>query len=168
MPCEEKMSWIFNIIQILLRYFGKNMDSLNAENTTAWYKIALKELGVKEFRGAENPRIIEYHQETTLKADEDEISWCSAFVNWVMKQAGHQGTRSALARSWLKWGREVKAPYKGCIVVFERGESWQGHVGFFVHEENGMIGCLGGNQSDAVSIAYYPKSRVLGYREPTP
>jgi uncharacterized protein (TIGR02594 family) len=160
------MSLFFNFIQMLLRFFGKDMDVLKTEQAPAWYQIAVAEIGVKEFRGSENPRIIEYHQCTSLKADEDEVAWCSAFVNWVFHQVGITGTNSASARSWLKWGKEVKVPYKGCVVVFSRGEPWQGHVAFYVHEQGTTVGVLGGNQSDSVCVSYYPKSRVLGYREP--
>lgn len=45
-------------------------------------KIAMKELGVRELAGSKhNPRIIEYHKATSLKATQDEVSWCSSFVN---------------------------------------------------------------------------------------
>jgi hypothetical protein len=49
-------------------------------------------------------------------------------------------------------------------VVLARGNSsWQGHVAFFEREEKGRIVCLGGNQSDRVSLASYPTSRLLGF-----
>ena len=160
------MEWLFNLIKILQRVFGKDMQSLNIENTPEWYKIAVAEIGVKEVVGGENPRIIEYHSTTSLKADEDEIAWCSSFVNWCFKKCGLKGTNSASARSWLNWGQEVKVPYKGCVVVLSRGTGWQGHVGFLVEEKDSMIGLLGGNQNDSVSIAYFNKSKILGFREP--
>jgi hypothetical protein len=53
----------------------------------------------------------------------------------------------------------------GDIVIFSRGsKSWQGHVGFFVKTAGAMIEVLGGNQSDAVNIQRYAKSRLLGVR----
>ena len=67
-----------------------------------WIEIVKKELGQKEVRGGENTRIIEYHKTTTLQATEDEVSWCSAFVNWVMMKAKCHRTHSAAARSWLQ------------------------------------------------------------------
>ena len=30
------------------RLFGKNLETLDTENTPEWYKIAVKEIGVKE------------------------------------------------------------------------------------------------------------------------
>lgn len=132
-----------------------------------WYKIALKELGVHEKAGLRNneERILEYHATTTLAAKQDEVPWCSSFVNWCITKSGISGTNSALARSWLKWGRTVVTPYEGCVVVFSRG-TLGGHVGFFVKEDGEDIQVLGGNQSNRVCVAAYPKSRLLGFREP--
>ncbi|MBJ6799769.1 peptidoglycan-binding protein [Geomonas sp. Red259] len=67
-----------------------------------WLKIAAGEVGQKEFpRSPANPRIITYHSATSLRAISDEVAWCSAFVNWCLRQAGIAGTNSAAATSWL-------------------------------------------------------------------
>jgi hypothetical protein len=39
-------------------------------------------------------------------------------------------------------------------------------VGFYVRETARYVFLLGGNQSNAVNIAAYPKTRVIGYRMP--
>jgi len=135
-----------------------------------WLEIAKKELGVKEVDGdGNNPRIIQYHAQTTLKATEDKISWCSSFVNWALYKAGIKGTQSAAARSWLNWGRELKVPRVGAVVVLWRGkkDSWQGHVAFYVREDEKYYYLLGGNQNNEVNISPYLKSRVLGIRWPS-
>ncbi len=133
-----------------------------AEGSDApWFDIAVQEKGVKEIRGrVDNPRIVEYHQTTTLRATDDETPWCSAFVNWCMQQAGIQGTNSASSRSWRNWGKRLREPRKGCIVCFN------GHVGFYDSERGRKIMILGGNQSNQVNIIPYSKSRVLTYRWP--
>lgn len=133
--------------------------------------IARSEIGVKEIPGkASNSRIIEYAKDLGWGAwySDDSIPWCSVFANWVVKKAGYKPSGSAAARSWLEWGKAVKNPVPGCIVVFKRGNSnWQGHVAFYVGEgSNGYIRVLGGNQSDQVNIANYAKSSILGYRVP--
>ncbi|GAM61380.1 cell wall-associated hydrolases [Vibrio ishigakensis] len=134
-----------------------------------WYQAALGEMesGVSEVPGADahNPRILEYHQTTTLGASDDETAWCSSFVNWCVEQSGLTGTRSAAARSWLTWGSALQTPVEGCILILKRGKHpWQGHVGFYVGEKNGAILVLGGNQSDSVNISSYAAERLLGYR----
>jgi uncharacterized protein (TIGR02594 family) len=132
-----------------------------------WYHVALGELGVHETKGPESTkRIIEYHSMTSLKAKDDLIPWCSAFVCWCLESVGIESTRAPNARSYLTYGRPVAEPYEGCIVVLKRGESWQGHVGFFVKKSLGFIWVLGGNQSDEVCIQKFWGGRLLGYREP--
>lgn len=131
-----------------------------------WLEIAIKEKGVKEVKGGENPRIIEYHSCTTLKATEDETPWCSAFMNWVMKEAGLPYTKSAAARSWLNWGTALGEPKEGCVVVLKRGAPPSAHVTLWVNGENGVFAGLGGNQGDMVKVSIFKNADVLGYRWP--
>lgn len=133
-----------------------------------WYRIAWAERGVKEVPGpGDNPRIEEYQRATTFPASDDEVPWCSSFVNWVMMKAGEDRTKSAAARSWLTWGRKIQEPVRGCVVIFTRpGHAGSGHVAFFVSREGDFIRVLGGNQENQVKISRYPASRLLGYRVP--
>lgn len=136
-----------------------------------WYQIAMREMetGVDEVPGPEghNPRIVEYHQATSLKATDDETPWCSAFVNWCMLKAGVPRTNSAAARSWLRWGQNLDAPRTGCVVVFSRlSNPSSGHVAFFEQTRGDRVLVLGGNQSNQVNISSYPATRLLGYRWP--
>lgn len=142
-----------------------------------WLEIAEKEIGQHEVRGGENPRIIEYHSATTLKAKEDEIPWCSSFANWCMKQAGIQGTGSAAAISWASWGVKLTKPREGCVVVIRQrksgtdqatGSSSGNHVAFFNKIENGRIFLTGGNQSDSVKVSSFGLASydVVAYRWP--
>ena len=92
--------------------------------------------------------------------------WCAAFVSAVLEESGVVSARSGWARSYLKWGRALKVPTVGCIVVFERGPN-AGHVGFVVGKDKaGNLMVLGGNQSNAVNIKPFDLKRVLGYRWP--
>lgn len=132
-----------------------------------WMEIAEKELGQHEIKGpGSNPRIIEYHKSTTLKASTDEVPWCSSFVCWVMQEAGLKSTRSAAARSWENWGDSLKKPEFGCVVILRRGTGGQGHVGLYVGEGPDHVKVLGGNQGDQVSIVNFNKNKVVAYRWP--
>lgn len=140
-----------------------------SDESEKWISIAKGEMGTHEVSGPKsNPRILEYNKFTLLDATSDEVSWCSSFVNWCMVQAGFKGTKSALARSWLNWGNDLKIAKLGCVTVFKRGNSpWQGHVGFYVGEGAGdTLRILGGNQSDQVCVETFSKKQVLGYRWP--
>lgn len=129
-------------------------------------RIAAGDLHIKEFRGDKTaPRIAEYHQHTSLKAKADEVAWCSSAMNCWWNEAGFTGTNSAAARSWLGWGKTVKIPQLGDVAIFLRGtSSWQGHVAFYIIGDGETILHLGGNQSDAVTVAATPISKLLGYR----
>jgi uncharacterized protein (TIGR02594 family) len=131
-------------------------------------EIALGEYNMTEYSGSKhNQRIIEYFKKSGHSwVKNDETAWCSAFVNWVMAEAGLPKTGKLNARSWLDVGRKVTNPQPGDVVIFWRSSknSWKGHVGFYVTERNGYIYCLGGNQSNKVNIAGYKKDRLLGYR----
>lgn len=139
---------------------------------TPWYDIARKEIGVKEIKGSKhNPRILEYHQETTLKATTDEVPWCASFVCWCLHMAGLRSTRSAAARSFLKLPDstiiKLSAAVTGDIVILKRGtSSWQGHVGFYVSHTSTHVKLVGGNQSDMVNESSYRVSDLLGIRRP--
>ncbi|HEV2826734.1 MAG TPA: TIGR02594 family protein [Pyrinomonadaceae bacterium] len=137
--------------------------------TPPWLTTAEGEMGIKEAPGtADNPRIIEYAATTSLGAKDDAVAWCSAFVNWCMKQNDMPRTKSAAARSWLSWGTPLSEPRKGCVVVLKRGSNpAQGHVGFYVGDGAGSIRVLGGNQSDQVKVSVFPNTMLLGYRWPS-
>jgi uncharacterized protein (TIGR02594 family) len=95
--------------------------------------------------------------------------WCAAWANAVLQSSGIRGTNSLLARSFLGWGAATSSPREGDVVVMTRGRGrLSGHVGFFVERQtiNGRsyVKVLGGNQGKQVSMAWYPESRVLGYR----
>ena len=143
----------------------------------AWLEIAEKEIGVTEKKGGENPRILAYHATTSLKAREDEIPWCSSFVNWCMAIAGIAGTGSAAAISWAAWGQRLTEPREGCVVVIRQrkkgtdqatGSSSGNHVAFFKKIEGGRIFLLGGNQSDSVKVSSFGLASydVIAYRWP--
>ncbi len=141
-------------------------------NTERWMALARGELGVRDYPGPEyEQRVVQYLATTGLEANDDEISWCSAFVNWCITNAGLVGTNSAVAKSWLHWGEKLADPEPGCVVVLwrEHPSSWKGHVGFFDGFDNGRVRLLGGNQGggvdwDEVCLALFPAERVLAYR----
>ena len=136
---------------------------------TPWMTIAAAEVGVRTLPpGQSNPRITEYHANTNIHGYDDKASWCSSFVNWSLTQVGILGTGSALARSWLEWGRALERPHPGCIAVLSREDpnGWKGHVGFFVRCDAENIYLLGGNQLGEVREHSYPLQTVLGYRWP--
>lgn len=99
--------------------------------------------------------------------------WCAAFVNAILDLHGLPNSSTVsdyplTARSFLKLGERVYEPQQGDIVVFPRGEPWQGHVGFYVStvtiDEIDYYYILGGNQNNKVSIEAYPVYKALSIR----
>lgn len=133
-----------------------------------WMPIAQSYMGLKEISGKGSNKTIDgWFEEFGYPQFKDDTAWCSLFVMKVMKDAGYTGSTSLAARSWLKWGKSIRNPSYGCIVVFKRGNStWQGHVAFYVKEDDKYVWVLGGNQRNSVNVSKYRKSDVLGYRVP--
>lgn len=92
--------------------------------------------------------------------------WCGGILADWMQQAGIAFPKTFYrAKSWLEWGQFLGAPAVGAVVIFDRKGG--GHVGIVVGRNSaGYLLVLGGNQGDAVSIAPFDPSRVLGYRWP--
>lgn len=142
-----------------------------------WVQEARKYVGLREIEGSRHePGVVQFFADSgNAWVKDDETAWCGAFVSAMFVRAGMPTVRppgeaaNALrARMWLNVGMPVETPRVGDLAIFWRGKKTgaQGHVGFFISEGADDILVLGGNQSNAVSIARYAKSRLLGYRRP--
>lgn len=134
-----------------------------------WMAYAWAGLGQRESSGAAtNPRIADYFRRVGQPSTtSDETAWCAAYVGAALEASGVASTRSLLARSYLNWGAAVDAPSSGAIAVLSRTDNpAQGHVGFLIGETASHVILLGGNQSNAVTVAAFDRSRVLGFRMP--
>lgn len=143
-----------------------------AEETGAppWYAAALKLRGTHEgTKKKPNPLVQAMFADCGFPQFKDTTAtpWCAAFTWSLMKRAGHVVPNSLMARSGANWGEPCE-PKLGCLVVMWRGSptSASGHIGFYAGENDTHVFVLGGNQSDAVTVAKFPKSRVLAYRWP--
>jgi uncharacterized protein (TIGR02594 family) len=133
--------------------------------------IAKKYEGTKEIKGSkDNPVVVAFFAKSGHpEIKDDETAWCAAYVNAVLYEDNRVGTKSLLAKSFLKLpdSDEVTGvPEYGDIVVLHRGSpsSWQGHVGFFIKWDDDYVYLLGGNQSDGVNISRYSRDRIAGIR----
>lgn len=141
------------------------------------YDVARRFLGVREVPGvASNPLVLAMLRLDQDWPADDSVPWCSAFTNFVAWLLGLERSRSLAARSWLTVGTPVplEAAVRGDVVVLTRGAGKQpgpevtsgapGHVGFFDRLEGDRVYLLGGNQGNAVTVAPFARSRVLGVR----
>ncbi len=142
-----------------------------ADVSLVWFQEAWRLMGVKEAPGAaDNPAILQWATDQGIPYSGDDVAWCGLFVAHCL---GSTLTEEPLptsplgARSWLKFGGPCTVR-PGAVAVFWRGapDGWQGHVGFYVGEDDTAYHILGGNQSDQVSVARIAKSRLLAFRWP--
>lgn len=142
------------------------------------FDLAQRFVGVKDVPGSgSNPQVL-----TLLRLDEswpanDDVPWCSAFVNYICWLLRLPRSKSLAARSWLGVGQAIRledAEVGFDVVIFSRGGPGQpgpqvlnapGHVGFFAGGVSmGYVQVLGGNQGDQVCVARFPTDNVLGVR----
>ncbi len=134
-----------------------------------WLELAWADLGVAEAPGADNnSKVLRYFADAGHpEVRADEVAWCAAFVGACLERAGVASTRSLMARSYLAWGEPLPEPRAGAIAVLSRGSDPSlGHVGFLVGLTPSQAVLLGGNQGDAVSVAAFPRTHLLGLRWP--
>jgi uncharacterized protein (TIGR02594 family) len=132
---------------------------------------------------AEARRILGRHEQrdrgwlmTWLKSDgrtlgdPSRLPWCGDFVETCIRIGlpaepfpDPLGQNPYWARNWATFGLPSEPTY-GAVLVFERGSG--GHVGFCVGADDTAFAVLGGNQSDAVTIAHIAKSRLIACRWP--
>ena len=132
-----------------------------------WIAEARRNIGQMEINGPRhNPLILQWWKDIKRGGiRDDETPWCAAFTGAMLERVGLRSTRFESAKSYLSWGVELREPAYGCVVVFSRDGG--GHVGFVIGQApNGDLMVLGGNQSDAVNIKAFSRSRVSGYRWP--
>jgi uncharacterized protein (TIGR02594 family) len=129
---------------------------------------ALKLYGTKEMPGHEdNPEILSWAKETGLSRvySADEVPWCGLFMAVVAKRAGKDIPENPLwAQNWQNFGQGWTNAEFGDVLVFKRPSG--GHVALYVGEDDQCYHCLGGNQSDAVTITRIDKSRCIAIRVP--
>lgn len=129
--------------------------------------IALQQYGLKETPGAaDNEIIIRMAAECGFKDyKHDDIAWCSLFMNWVCMKANKPRSNGLNARSWVSVGSPVTIPVLGDLIVLSRPpETWTGHIGIFISEDETNYYLLAGNQNDMVNITPFKKDRLVAAR----
>lgn len=142
-------------------------------NLPAWLRHALSLRGTAEIVGPRHSRIIMgWAERLGIWYPNDETPWCGLFVAHVIQTTFPDMALPSNvlgAQQWLNFGVKLDGPALGAVVVFWRGSprSWKGHVGFYYGETRTHILCVGGNQSNTVSVTRIAKNRVKGYRWPS-
>jgi len=147
-----------------------------------WLNVMRSLTGTKEVAGAgANPVIIGMTTEIARRFpdmedycdqrawDTDETPWCGVAGGYCMALSGIRPPfKSGSDTDCFGWARSwaddpnytvLKTPRLGCVVVLSR--SGGGHVTFYESTSGSNYMCRGGNQSNAVTLAAFPKSNVV-------
>lgn len=135
------------------------------------YAEASKYLGTKEVPGSGTNKVIAdwiNQAASWLNRDDSKTAWCGCF-------RGHIGLITSTgvpkehyrAASWATWGKpvDVSKPstwQQGDTIVMTRPGG--NHVCLLDRVSGDFVFCLGGNQSDAVTVSRFPISRVTHVR----
>lgn len=152
---------------------------MNGVSEPLWLQRARDLVGLREISGPiHEPKVLQLWREARMPyVHDDETAWCAAFVGAMLERSMITSTRLPNARSYENWGLDVltdtgrrdliRIPI-GAVCVFERPpDSWKGHVNFAIgRTESGDLVCVGGNQSDSVSIATFKTARLIAARWP--
>lgn len=143
---------------------------VNGDDTPSWLARARCELGVTEVVGkGHNPRVLQYHQATRLRAATDEVPWCASFVCWCLENEGIASTRSAAAKSFENWGR-ASLLIPGAVILFGKHDpdaKGTGHVGFVNdHAKGSFVEVVSGNCRNAVRLKNYKWADAVAVRWP--
>lgn len=134
------------------------------------YDLAERFTGIKEIPGkGKSHQIMSMLRLDNNWPEDDEVPWCSAFVNYIAWLLRLPRSKSLMARSWLGVGEPInlqRARKGPDVVVLWRGSKSgsSGHVGFYAGYDEEYVYMLGGNQSDTVNVAKFPVDRILGVR----
>ncbi len=133
-----------------------------------WLEAGVKLLGTREGAGSkDNVIIIDWaHEEGGSIASSythDSIPWCALFANHILTKVNLKGTETLWALDFAdpkKWPCvKLPGPAVGAFAPMLRDGG--GHITIVAgKDQNGRIMGLGGNQSDAVTIAPFAVSRL--------
>ncbi len=125
-----------------------------------WMTIANREIGIHESTSGNNARILQYLASVGLSGP-DETSWCAAFVNWCLRNAGFPSANTGRAASWAQWGRSVSPSYGAITVLKPLAAGASGHVGFLHAIVGDQIWLLSGNSDNQVRLSSYHRDKLI-------
>ena len=145
------------------------------------YDLAVRYVGLAEIPGEKDHPFVQWCFSLCgmgLETD-DEVPWCSAFMQHPFWELGLERSGSARARSWLKCGMliDLSLAQPGFdVVVFKRGAKPQpgpevqdapGHAALYDSHGAPLVRVFGGNQGNRAGFAKFPISDILEVRRVT-
>ncbi len=127
--------------------------------------LAEAELGTFKIPGQDDQRVKTYCTETFQNDDVYmQDGWCSAFVSFIMREAGYKFSPNNTDFGWMYVIHRVPDPKPGDIAMLDS------HIAFYVGQKINkeglhVVGLLGGNQDYQVCIMWVPDSDIEYYAQ---
>lgn len=137
---------------------GSDLMSSPGEEEYPWMREARRVLGYHELE--DNTKLRGWlASDGYALGDPSRLPWCGDYVETSIRLGLPREVvpgNPYWALNWKKWGLSVKPTY-GCVISIERNGG--GHVAFLVGQDDNRYFCLGGNQSNRVSVVPILKTR---------
>lgn len=140
--------------------WSSRAETVKTNDNLAWIDEAHQYVGLTEIKGSRhNKTITKWLQTLGAWWTDDETPWCGVFTAHCLTVAGRTIPKHWYrAKAYADYGMVLTRPAFGCLGVMSR--TGGGHVCFVIGETTGdCLVVIGGNQSNQVSIATYPRSR---------
>lgn len=93
---------------------NENRQDIESGDVAPWVKFVYQEFaeyqGLNETESPLKEKIKQYHNSSTAKGKDHEISWCASFVSWCFEQAGYKNINSgsnSFAFDWAPEGNQM-------------------------------------------------------------
>lgn len=137
-----------------------------AETMPPWMAEMHRKMGLHEIR--DNAALIAWLKIGRYLGNPRDLPWCGdAIESCIAKTLPSEPlpANPFFAQAWNTFGVDVKVPLVGGIGVI-RWTPTSGHVGIVAGIDGGTVYMLGGNQSNSISVAGFPRSKFIGFRWP--
>lgn len=130
-----------------------------------WMYELARRMGLHETR--DKAELVEFLKIGDFLGDPAKLPWCgdaveSAFAKTLPDEP--LPSNAFFAQNWKNFGHAVD-PMVGCVGVI-RWSPNAGHVGCVSQVTSTRIGMVGGNQSNAITNAWFPRTAFIAFRWP--
>lgn len=130
-----------------------------------WMYELVRRMGLHESR--DKAELVSFLKIGKFLGDPAKLPWCGdAVESAIVKTLPDERVPSApfFAQNWQTFGKRVE-PMVGAVGVI-RWSASAGHVGFVSKVTGSTISMVGGNQSNAITNASFPRSKFIAFRWP--
>lgn len=131
-----------------------------------WMAEMYRRMGLHEVQ--HKASLIDFLKIGRFLGDPASLPWCGDAVESCIAKvlpAEPLPSNPFWAQGWASFGIDVKAPLVGSVGVI-RWSAKSGHVGIVAGVEGSKVVLLGGNQSNAITLASFSRAKFTAFRWP--